>query len=427
MTKDSGFDLVEMLNQRSKAQLREEGEKATGNQEPERQEVMMIDVDDLIPSRDNFYQVDDSLKRSIELAGILQPLLVNRPENGKYKVIAGHRRRLAVLSLVKEGKEKHRYVPCVYKEEGVMDKLALIMANRFRDKSDWEKMREIVEAEDLARELKRDYGLEGRTRDVLSRIMGVSQAQIGRYKAVYSNLDQGLMEPFKEGTLSFSVASELCGLPPGWQKKAERLMKVNGTLTLADVRELKEQKGREKSGTDQASPPQQSDCLEQRGLADIIQEDVVQGEPALASEERRETEDHPTAPLAKPDSSCQADSVYEEQKEEREKRFSGKRGIERDDVPLSAVSYGDIRGYVVKADKVCRKRVYVCPSAWNGGEMGEKAYRKYGCPVCEMFGNRHFFSWGTGNCPLCGINLSWGMEDSEGGLSNGGNEAAGKR
>ena len=114
-------------------------------------------------------------------------------------------------------------------------------------------------------------------------------------------------------------------------------------------------------------------------------------------------------------------------REEREKRFSGKRGIERDDVPLSAVSYGEVRGYVVKADEVCRRRVYVCPTAWNGGEMGEKEYRKYGCPVCEMFGNRHFFSWGTGNCPLCGINLSWRMEGTEGGLSNGGNEAAGKR
>ncbi len=452
MAKDSGFNLVEMLNRRSKEQLKgegaeeergEEGGRAAVDQEPERQEVMMIDVEDLIPSVENFYQVDDSLKRSIELAGILQPLLVNRPENGKYKVIAGHRRRLAVLSLVKEGKEKHRYVPCVYKEEGVMDKLALIMANRFRDKSDWEKMREIVEAEELARELKRDHGMEGRTRDVLSQIMGVSQAQIGRYKAVYSNLGQGLMEPFKDGTLSFSVASELCGLPTEWQKKAERLMKGNGTLTLADVRELKEQKGREKrgkSGTDQKSPPQRSDCLEQRGVADVVQEDVAQGEPDLALEERRETGNHPTAPLAKPDSSCQAGSVYEEQKEEeepdqsmgisgeeREKRFSGKRGIERDDVPLSAVSYRDVRGYVVKADEVCRRRVYVCPTAWNGGEMGEKEYRKYGCPVCEMFGNRHFFSWGTGNCPLCGINLSWGMEDSEGGLSNGGNEAAGKR
>lgn len=403
MAKDSGFNLVEMLNRRSKEQLkgegeeeerREEGGRAAVDQEPERQEVMMIDVEDLIPSRDNFYRVDDGLKRSVEIVGILQPLLVSGPEKGKYRVIAGHRRRLAVLSLVKEGNESRRYVPCIYKREEVGDRLALIMANRFRDKSDWERMREIVEAEELARELKRDHGLEGRTRDVLSRIMGVSQAQIGRYKAVYSNLDQGLMEPFKEGTLSFSVASELCGLPPEWQKKAERLMKGNGTLTLADVRELKEQKGRENS----------------------------------------------TAPLAKPDSSCQAGSVYEEQKEEeepdqsmgisgeeREKRFSGKRGIERDDVPLSAVSYGDVRGYVVKADEVCRRRVYVCPTAWNGGEMGEKEYRKYGCPVCEMFGNRHFFSWGTGNCPLCGINLSWRMEGTEGGLSNGGNEAAGKR
>ena len=106
MAKDSGFNLVEMLNRRSKEQLkgegeeeerREEGGRAAVDQEPERQEVMMIDVEDLIPSVENFYQVDDSLKRSIELAGILQPLLVNRPENGKHKVIAGHRRRLAWL------------------------------------------------------------------------------------------------------------------------------------------------------------------------------------------------------------------------------------------------------------------------------------------------------------------------------------------
>lgn len=75
-------------------------------------------------------------------------------------------------------------------------------------------------------------------------------------------------------------------------------------------------------------------------MADVVQEDVAQGEPDLALEERRETGNHPTAPLAKPDSSCQAGSVYEEQKEEeepdqsmgisgeeREKRFSGKRGL----------------------------------------------------------------------------------------------------
>ena len=119
MAKDSGFNLVEMLNQRSKEQLkgsgteeerREEDGRAAMDQEPERQEVMMIDVEDLIPSQDNFYRVDDSLKRSVEIVGILQPLLVSGPENGKYRVIAGHRRRLAALSLVKEGNESGRYL-----------------------------------------------------------------------------------------------------------------------------------------------------------------------------------------------------------------------------------------------------------------------------------------------------------------------------
>ena len=135
MAKDSGFNLVEMLNRRSKEQLkgsgieeerREEDGKAAMYQEPERQEVMMIDVEDLIPSQDNFYRVDDSLKRSVEIVGILQPLLVSGPENGKYRVIAGHRRRLAALSLVKEGNESRRYVPCIYKREEVGDRLALI-------------------------------------------------------------------------------------------------------------------------------------------------------------------------------------------------------------------------------------------------------------------------------------------------------------
>lgn len=59
-------------------------------------------------------------------------------------------------------------------------------------------------------------GLEGRSRDVLAQIMGMSQAQIGRYQAIYNHLVQGLMETFREGSLSFSVASELCGLPVEW-------------------------------------------------------------------------------------------------------------------------------------------------------------------------------------------------------------------
>ena len=168
----------------------------------------MIDVYDLIPSKDNFYRVDDSLKSSIELMGVLQPLLVSEPENGKYRVIAGHRRRLAVLALVEEGKEERRFMPCVFKKEPVTDRLAIIMANRFREKTDWEKMMEAVEAEELAKELKKEYQLEGRTREVLAEITGVSEGQLGRYKAIYKNLDKGLMIAFKDNKIGFSVAAE---------------------------------------------------------------------------------------------------------------------------------------------------------------------------------------------------------------------------
>ena len=253
MTKAKKFSLTELLNQRPMEETengepgRQEGK--TGESVPGKEEIVMVDVHDLEPSRENFYQVDDSLKRSVELVGILQPLLVDPPRNGKYRVIAGHRRRLAVLALVEEGNESRRRVPCVIRKEDVKDRLALIMANRFRDKTDWEKMMEAVEAEGLAKELKKDYGLGGRTRKVLAELMGMSEAQLGRYKAIYSNLDRELMEEFRAGRISFSVASELCGMPGEFQKMAKEQIREKGMVSLPEIRELKrEAVAREEAG-----------------------------------------------------------------------------------------------------------------------------------------------------------------------------------
>lgn len=247
MAKAGKFNLTDLLNSRSK-ELEEAGKqegKAAGQQE-----IMNIDVHDLIPSKDNFYHVDDELKRSIELVGVLQPLLVSRPENGKYKVIAGHRRRLAVLSLLEEGKEEMRLVPCVFKKEDIRDRLALIMANNFRDKTDWEKMMEAVQAEELAKELKKEYSLNGRTREVLAEITGTTEAQLGRYKSIYNNLSSRLMKHFKENTINISVAVELCGMSEEGQEKAADRVEEAGTLSLQEAKEMKQQEeaGKEMPG-----------------------------------------------------------------------------------------------------------------------------------------------------------------------------------
>lgn len=397
MVKESSFNLVQILNQRSRAQVKGEEEAKTEKtdiMEPAKgQTVMMIDVEALVPSNENFYQVDDGLKQSIELSGILQPLLVDRPENGKYKVLAGHRRRLAVLSLIEEGKEDWRYVPCIYKEENVTDKLAIIMANRFREKTDWEKMMEIIEAEKLVQELKQDYKAAGRTRDMAARIMGISQAQIGRYKAIYKNLNQGLMKKFQEGILGFSVVSELCGLPGQWQEKAEGLLKENGSLSLPDIKSLKIQKEKEET--------KQKTCLLSTSAVPKTETEpkTVPADRSDADAGWKETEDIP-AMAAEPDAGGPADN-----------RVGQRRSR---DAENTIVKSGNIRGYVMKADKMGQKFVYVYPWMHSYNEDKGKVCETFICPVCEIVGNRHFFIKGTKNCPLCGVNLGWESEDMEG-------------
>ena len=420
MAEGKKFNLTELLNQRSMS-VAQEGD----TEKEENPEVMMIDVYDLEPSKDNFYQVDDSLKQSVEAVGILQPLLVKPPENGKYQVIAGHRRRLAVLSLVEEGKERLRFVPCIYKKESVQDRLALIMANRFRDKTDWEKMMEVMEAEGLARQLKQEHGLEGRSRDIAAQLMGMSQAQVGRYKAIYVNLDEGLMEKFKEGVLGFSAVSELCGLSREWQREAKRLLEEKGELSLPDIRELKERKDREERGREQEKETPVWTYPVQSSLPEFENSHIpIQPAPGEMGTETGEKQTHrelekreKEIPDRRPQQIEEGQGTGEEPDRIPQKartagpgQFCGGERAEALEEKVYMEGCAPIRGYVVRSDQVCRRRVGLCPTELRYEEGGEAPDRKYGCPVCESLGNKHFFSYGTRNCPLCGVNLDWEKE-----------------
>lgn len=239
------FNLTELLNQRSK-EVAEPMQQGQQSEAVTSQEGVSgtADIYDLIPSKGNFYSVEDvqDLKQSIELLGVLQPLLVtDKEEDGKRRIIAGHRRRLAVMQLVEEGKERFRYVPILIKptQNAILDKLALIMANRFREKTDWEKMTEALETEDLVLKLKETTNIPGRTRDLLAEILEMSPAQVGRYKAIYNNLIPELMAEFKANNIVVSVIYEASGLPEEYQKQAAEIFRENEVLTLPDIKQLK--------------------------------------------------------------------------------------------------------------------------------------------------------------------------------------------
>ena len=239
------FNLTELLNQRSKevAEPMQQGQQSEAVT-PQEGVSGTADIYDLIPSKGNFYSVEDvqDLKRSIELLGVLQPLLVtDEEEDGKRRIIAGHRRRLAVMQLVDEGKERFRRVPILIKpkENAIIDRLALIMANRFREKTDWERMTEALETEKLVLELKGSMNIPGRTRDLLAEIIETSPAQVGRYKAIYNNIIPELMAEFKANRIVVSVIYEVSGLPEDYQQQAAEVFRENEVLTLSDIKQLK--------------------------------------------------------------------------------------------------------------------------------------------------------------------------------------------
>ena len=282
------FNLTELLNQRSKetAEATPQGEKTAEIATPEEGVSSTADIYDLIPSKGNFYSVEDvqDLKQSIELLGVLQPLLVTEEEeDGKRRIIAGHRRRLAVMQLVDEGKERFRQVPILIKpkKNAIIDRLALIMANRFREKTDWERMTEALETEKLVLELKGSMNIPGRTRDLLAEIIETSPAQLGRYKAIYNNIIAELMAEFKANRIVVSVIYEASGLPEDYQKQAAEIFRENEVLTLADIKQLK----KNYEATQQIPGQMNINQLQERPEEQQAQENTADDETDVQQEE----------------------------------------------------------------------------------------------------------------------------------------------
>lgn len=295
----SGFNLKELLSERS---LQKQGER----QQEEELENIMVDVHDLIPSKDNFYSMDVSdLKPLIRAFGILQPLLI-KPEGSKYIIQAGHRRHKACLELVEEGEERLKRIPCVIKPdpesternkrlEIILDQMLLIAANKFRDKTEWEKMEEALQQEELIAELKKEGNLPGRTRSMLAEYTGLKEAQLGRYKAIKNNLCMELMEEFKADHIGSTIAYEASGLSPEYQQMAFELFRENGILTGPDVKGLKVQEEKEKQIPGQLEWPDNEEALRQENQeeSERQQADPLNGcmNPPVGTENENHTED----------------------------------------------------------------------------------------------------------------------------------------
>lgn len=252
------FNLADMVAKRPK-QIQEENSSDT----------VYRDVFKLVPSKANFYGVKpeklQGLKNSILLFGVMQDVLIEERDGEDY-IISGHCRTMCCRMLVEEGHEEFRKINCKYTkvkdnarknliEENcingsatrenddaiskLLERLSVIQANRFRDKSDWEKMREALDTEEIIKELKNLAGLKGKTRDIVRETIGVSGTQMERYHAVQKRLSAEWMAEFEAEKINITVARELADLDEKYQKQAMEHYMGHDIITQAEVRAFK--------------------------------------------------------------------------------------------------------------------------------------------------------------------------------------------
>ena len=244
------FNLADMVNKRPK-QVQQENTSDT----------VYRDVFELVPSKENFYGTDPDrlrgLKNSIQLFGVMQDVLIE-DVNGEDHIISGHCRTMCCRMLVEEGHEEFRKINCKYTtvkddtrkmllEDGeennettqLLEKLAVIQANRFREKTDWEKMKEALETEEVIKGLRELTELKGKTRDMVRETIGVSGTQMERYHAVQKKLSPEWMKEFQSAKINITVARELADLDETYQKKAMEHYKDHDGITGAEIKAFK--------------------------------------------------------------------------------------------------------------------------------------------------------------------------------------------
>lgn len=215
-------------------------------------ELRQVDIDDLVGNDANFYAVDedklDELKNSIALSGIMDPPTVTRTDDGKYRLISGHRRTAAVRALVAEGREDLRSVPVFVRspKSAAMEELELIMANSTaRVLTSAEISQAAQRVERLLYDLK-EQGVEfpGRMRDHVAEACNVSKTKLANLHMIEENLISGFKQQWALGKLPDVTALELARCEPDLQMRLldafARTKEFPTSAGIVQVRELAE-------------------------------------------------------------------------------------------------------------------------------------------------------------------------------------------
>lgn len=178
-------------------------------------QVVMIPSRNIIPNPDNdeIYTIGnmDGLKDDIQQHGLRQPLEVIPVEDDpdRYMLISGHRRWAACGILSACGESRFDTLPCLIRESHgkLDDRIALITANATaRDLTDGERLAQYEALKDALAKKKAAGQLEGKVRNEVCRILGLSTGAAARLNVIASCENEVIKERLKAGEIGLMEA-----------------------------------------------------------------------------------------------------------------------------------------------------------------------------------------------------------------------------
>ena len=229
-------------------------------------QVREIALSQLEENPDNSYVQTgiDELAESIEVVGLQQPLVVVPVEGGRFRILAGHRRRNALEKL------ERKNAPCVVLDADLDPSLRVLILHwtntmarggaGLTAENTYAAAKEIKEA---LVDLKQRGVIElpGKLRAYVADVLKVSEAAIARADVINKHLSKAWKSDYRKANINDSVAYELSQCDDALQRDLHDLYKGNN-VWLLDAKDVKAHKKAAAAGFAPLKCPKEPYCIE---------------------------------------------------------------------------------------------------------------------------------------------------------------------
>jgi len=188
-------------------------------------DIIMVDVDDLHESEDNFFEVErieEFAETILAQGGVKENLIVMPRGSGGYELISGHRRTAAVRYLIENDKTVSRFLPCLVanyddEDEKKLDIVLMnITARIISDAELWKSYEIVNEVLQKKKALGEKFG---KVQNKLAELLGVSVGQVSKIQKIDNSAIPEVKQAVKSGEISINTANEISKLDIEKQKE----------------------------------------------------------------------------------------------------------------------------------------------------------------------------------------------------------------